>query len=279
MDNLLTPASMWADDYLSGTTGFHELEGHPFVADGCALLFCTEGRAVVTANSRRQTFRRGDVALLFSDVLFVPRRVSPAFAVRYLCLSDKLMEEVYYQMTSASFWELVYDRPVLRPDAGERSLVDAWFRQMEWVVARCTGEARAGLLFDGVTALFRAVDCRTAASPLGSEHHKRDRAWALSGKFLSLLTRHCRSTREVSFYADKLCITTDYLYKICTRVLQQSPKELIEQQTANELKRLLLGTNLSVKDLATEFHFEDPSYLCRFFRRLTGCSPTDFRNA
>lgn len=57
-----------------------------------------------------------------------------------------------------------------------------------------------------------------------------------------------------------------------------SPKEVIDQQIIVEIKTYLLNTDLSVKNIASELNFEDPSYMCRFFRRMTGVSPISYRN-
>lgn len=101
---------------------------------------------------------------------------------------------------------------------------------------------------------------------------------AIFGKFRSLLVKHCHETRETAFYAQQLCITTDYLYKTCNKVQHQTPKEIIDNFTVNEIKQYLSDTDLSVKDIARKFNFEDPSYMARFFRRMTGLAPLDFRN-
>ena len=95
---------------------------------------------------------------------------------------------------------------------------------------------------------------------------------------MSLLAKNFHVKRDVRYYADRLCITTDYLYKITCKIEQRTPKEIIDLFVVTELKRYLDNTEQSVKDLARLFHFEDASYLCRFFRRTAGCSVSEYRN-
>ena len=95
---------------------------------------------------------------------------------------------------------------------------------------------------------------------------------------MSLLIKHYHERRDVKFYADKLCVTTNYLYKVTDKVEQQTPKEVIDTFILTEIKKILNNTDLSIKDLAFLFHFDDASYLCRFFRRMTGCSISEYRN-
>ena len=108
-------------------------------------------------------------------------------------------------------------------------------------------------------------------------HNKSDHSWRLVIRFFKLLSLHCREVRDVRFYADKLSITTTYLYKLCKKYMLLPPKELIDKQTVTEIKSFLINTDMTVKSITSELHFDDVSYMCRYFRRLTGVSPTDYR--
>lgn len=79
------------EQYKHGRTSLRDLSGKlPFVANGCTMLLCVEGRAVVTTNTRKRTFRKGDLLVLFSDTLFAPLCVSPSFTAEYISLSLEL---------------------------------------------------------------------------------------------------------------------------------------------------------------------------------------------
>ena len=279
MNETQNKITLWTGDYITGETDLHELLGQSFVANGCTLLLCTEGRAVVTANGRKLAFRKGSLALLFSDVLFTPLYLSPSFSTTYLCLSEKLMEDVYYKLTSAVFWESVYAVPINRLSDEQYSLVQGWFAQMQWIIRKGEASVRTALLCGSLLNLFLVIDSVWKQHALSlPEQFRKDRAWMLFGKFMSLLPKYCYERRDVKYYAARLCVTTDYLYKITVKVEQRTPKELINTFVVTEIKRYLNNTDLSIKDLTCKFHFEDPSYLCRFFRKQTGMSPQDYRN-
>lgn len=61
------------------------------------------------------------------------------------------------------------------------------------------------------------------------------------------------------------------------KIYAVAPKELIDKQTVTEINSFLINTDMTVKSIASELHFDDVSYMCRYFRRLTGVSPTDYR--
>ena len=229
------------EQYKHGRTSLRDLSGKlPFVANGCTMLLCVEGRAVVTTNTRKRTFRKGDLLVLFSDTLFAPLCVSPSFTAEYISLSLELTGEIFYKMTSPAFWDGLYEYPVCRLSEAQYSLADGVFKPMFPDLGKC---------------------------------YQKDQSRVLFGKFMSLLAKNFHVKRDVRYYADRLCITTDYLYKITCKIEQRTPKEIIDLFVVTELKRYLDNTEQSVKD-----HFEDASYLCRFFRRTAGCSVSEYRN-
>jgi AraC-like DNA-binding protein len=57
-----------------------------------------------------------------------------------------------------------------------------------------------------------------------------------------------------------------------------SAKEQINKQIELVIRTLLDTTDLSVKQIAERLHYEDPSYLCRIFRKQTGMTPMQYRN-
>ena len=96
---------------------------------------------------------------------------------------------------------------------------------------------------------------------------------------MALVHEHCAREREVTFYADRLCISTRYLSTIVRNISHGSAKEFIDQAVVLEIKVMLQSTDLSVQEIAYRLRFPDQSYLGRFFKKHTGESPTEYRNS
>lgn len=96
--------------------------------------------------------------------------------------------------------------------------------------------------------------------------------------FVALVHEHCISQREVSFYADKLCISTKYLTGICKSVTGDSAKKLIDDFAILEIKVLLQSTELTIQEIADRLSFPDQSYLGRYFKRHEGISPKEYQS-
>lgn len=265
-------------DYAAGKTDLRELSGRIFIPNECVLMLCREGRSVVSINYRKEVIRRGDLVVLFSNMIFSTQQISSLFRADYLIFSLKLMEKVYYDLTSESFWRLIDDNHILHLSDEQYGLMNGWFHQMRWIMDNGDESNKVAVLRSNLYNLFILLDGEMRRIfPSFLKNNEKDRVRMLFGKFMTLLVKHRHECREVSWYADKLCITKGYLYKVCCKVEHRTPKEIIDNIVANEIKQYLSDTELSVTDIARKFHFEDSSYLARFFRRMTGVSPLDYR--
>ena len=97
--------------------------------------------------------------------------------------------------------------------------------------------------------------------------------------FSMLIAEYYKTAREVSFYADKLCITPKYLTLIATQVTGRSARQCIADFVIIEMKALLRNANVDIKELVKELGFRNQSALSRYFRRQTGMSPSEYRDS
>lgn len=265
--------------YGAGATDFRPAIGKLLDLNGCTLLLCTDGMAWVSLNLKRRRIRKGDFLMLSYEMSLIPLRVSDDFSARFVSLPPDMADDVYYKMTSASFWDYWDAFAVSHTSPGQYGLLAGWFAQMEWMAENGNGEHKAQMLRNNFHNLCMALDSEVRRlRPANTDSGQKSRSWTLFNRFFALLSRHYAKHREVEFYAKELCITPDYLYKISYKVAKTSPKEIIDHQVVVAIKTYLLDTNLSVKNIASELNFDDPSYMCRFFRRMTGMSPIEFRN-
>lgn len=75
-------------------------------------------------------------------------------------------------------------------------------------------------------------------------------------RFIHLVGTHLKEQHSVQFYADKLCITPNYLNEIITSVMGVSAKQYIQNKVIDEAKRLLAYTDAPISDIAFELHFQ-----------------------
>lgn len=98
-------------------------------------------------------------------------------------------------------------------------------------------------------------------------------------KFIRLVNEHFATEHEIDFYADKLCVTSNYLNKIVKRVLGVNTKSYIQERIMAEARKLLSYTSLSVSEISILLNFSTATYFSRFFMRNASVTPQQFRNS
>jgi AraC-like DNA-binding protein len=97
--------------------------------------------------------------------------------------------------------------------------------------------------------------------------------------FQSYLREHCTKQHDVKFYADKLCITTQYLSSILKEQSGRSASQWIHEALMIEAKGLLKSPRVNVQQVADKLNFPDQSTFGKFFKKHTGISPMTFRKS
>jgi len=116
------------------------------------------------------------------------------------------------------------------------------------------------------------------ASPWGDMEGASRRSIDLYNAFVSLVAEHYREAHDVSFYADKLCITTRYLSQITDRAVGKSPKQIIADYLMSEARSYLETTRLTVQEIADKLGFSSQALFCKFFRNQAAVSPSEYRS-
>ncbi len=83
---------------------------------------------------------------------------------------------------------------------------------------------------------------------------------------------------EVAYYADKLSISPRYLANLCKAVSNKSAKEWINEYMMNDVRRYLIGTDLSIKEVASRTLFTNFSFFSKTVKHYFGKAPLELRN-
>ncbi|MEL7020281.1 MAG: helix-turn-helix transcriptional regulator, partial [Bacteroidota bacterium] len=95
--------------------------------------------------------------------------------------------------------------------------------------------------------------------------------------FKKLAEEKFKIWHKVSDYATELHISAKHLSKTLKNLTGKLAKDHIQDRLTLEAKRLLLHTNLSVKEVGYEIGFEEPLHFSSFFKKRVGIAPSKFR--
>lgn len=98
-------------------------------------------------------------------------------------------------------------------------------------------------------------------------------------QFLQLLFVHVKEHHVVTFYADKLFITPQYLSLVLKELTGKSANKWIDDALIVEAKILLKSPQVTVQQVADQLNFSDQSTFGKFFKKHIGVSPMEFRKS
>ena len=133
--------------------------------------------------------------------------------------------------------------------------------------------------YEAVSAYLKLflIECNNVCILPDNENQIVDASSELLRKFKLLVAKNYKTNHKVGAYADQLNITADYLNKVVKQTIGITAKEYIQDTLLLEIKRMLIHTELSSKEIGYELGFNDPSYFSNFFKKRTGHSLSTFK--
>jgi AraC family transcriptional activator of pobA len=94
---------------------------------------------------------------------------------------------------------------------------------------------------------------------------------------MALVESHHLDHWPVARYAKTLGMSAERLNRMLRAETGRTALQLVHERLVREAQRRLLYIAAPVSRLAWELGFEDAAYFSRFFKRLVGLSPAQFR--
>lgn len=96
--------------------------------------------------------------------------------------------------------------------------------------------------------------------------------------FQQLVHLHFNEQKELSFYAQQLNVSDNYLNRCVKQIFQKPPKSYLTEITIQKSQIQLQDKTKEIAEIAYELNFNDPSYFGRLFKKITGKTPSEYRN-
>jgi AraC-like DNA-binding protein len=161
--------------------------------------------------------------------------------------------------------------PALEVPAGTRATFEVLAAELVAEQARA-GDARQAPILDHLLRTF----------VLQAERLKMEAGTAMPDaleRFFEILERDHARTRSVAHYARAAGISPRRLGELLAERTGKTTKQIIDERVVLECKRRLAHTDVTVKELADQLGFDEPTNLVKFFRRHASTTPIAFRDA
>lgn len=254
--------------------------------DGISFLLCRSGSLTIDINLTPE--RVGPGMLLCVP----PQSVLNSYDVDWanldadmLILSTEFMRSIAIDLNTCASAGIPFRRTgsstlALSPE--EQDIIERYFdlfhlnttcNSDETYVRSIARTLMAAIIYQLMQFISR---CKTAPEPT---QHPYSRRISYVQDFMKLVHEHFRRERSVGFYADKLFISPKYLSLIIKDVTGKSAAAWIDECVILEAKNMLKFSGKNVQQIAYELNFNNQSSFGKYFKHLTGMSPTQFQRS
>lgn len=251
--------------------------GSAELGDYLSHALCTAGSCTFRFNGSQFELKEGDLMIVRRGNMVEDIVPSPDFKVRNLYVSAQFVELCTPQSNYGMTGQLaLFINPVMRLDTEQRFVCERDFRWIDWRLSQQNHKFYGELVINAVQSVI--LDFFDFHSTLNSRETISTQSASLMNRFLAMLENgDYRQHREVTYYADVLCVTPKYLSEVSKRVSGYAANYWISRYTSLDISRLLRDKSLTLVQISDMFGFSSPTYFSRYVQRTLGVSPSQYR--
>lgn len=210
-----------------------------------------------------------------------------------LFISDEFMHDLNFEVIILNNLPIASNRsPVLNLDAESVLHLASYMELLDMNVRNNTAEGddlfaksiSRSLLTATLYQIMILAIHRKAEDPDDNEEaveptRPRSRRMLYTHEFVRLVRKYFRMEHSVRFYANKLCISPKYLSLVVKESSGRTAAEIIDEYLLLEAKNMLRFSGKNIQQVAYELNFSNQSSFGKYFKHLTGMSPSEFQNS
>lgn len=245
--------------------------------DYLAHAICIGGSCRFVFNDNDFELHKGDLMIVRKSKLIEKVRYSDDFKVKVLYATSSFIELCTPMTNYGMKGQLaLFLNPVMHLTDEQRFVCERDFRWIDYRLNQTSHNFYRELLINAVQSAI--LDFFDFHSTLSGEDSISSQNASIMSRFLNMLENgDYRHNREVTYYADALCVTPKYLSEVSKKVSGYPANYWINRYTSLEIARLLRDKSLTFVQISDMFRFSSPAYFSRYVQRTLGLNPTQYR--
>ncbi|MDR2084968.1 MAG: helix-turn-helix domain-containing protein [Bacteroidales bacterium] len=249
---------------------------YPFKVDVTTFIICTKGTARGKIGLKSYETTAPCMITLLADEILQHEYISDDFEGHFIVMSkrmtDNLLPDIQERLPVALS---VRQNPSILLNEDDLNLLKGYYYMLKRVVEMIENPHRKNIVQHLMIAFYyhsnsglRKTQQQESLPTKQNEYVER---------FLTLAEKYYKLERQVGFYAEKLHITPKYLSQIIKTNTGKSANDWIDDYVMLEAKALLKSSKLTIQQISDEFNFADQSIFGKYFKRIEGVSPKEYR--
>ena len=256
---------------------YHE----PYISPHMVAVLNHQGYSKGEYDLRPVHFGPHDFSVVYPNHTISAEESSDDYLVTLVVISQQFFEEIKHRLTYGAT-PFFHSNPLFR-------LSDEQYACMLDIVKLLKSVSKVEIdrkkdiltdLIDVLSQLARSFRVKTEVGPPGLSGKESTTGRTYFYQFYDLLVEHYLESREVAFYANKLCVSPKYFGFIIKQETGISAGEWINRYVALQAKTMLARQhNLTIQQISNQMGFSEQASFSRFFKKHTGLSPTEYKES
>lgn len=263
------------DLLLMGNKTFFDIRRGAFRTDVTTAIVYLRGEVRFRINMKEFSATAPCMVIMPADALIECVDVSEDALTRIIVMSRNFTDSLFStQSNTLPLLKHITDNPIIDL-TGEEEAFTNFYILLKNLIKGSKSPWRLEAARHLTLALFYAYSGSKHQYATSSAH--KERKDEIYEHFIDLLKQNYKKEREIGFYADLLCMSPKYLSRMVKEASGKLASEWIEDYVVTESKALLSSTTMSIQQISNTLNFPTQSLFGKYFKRVTGISPREYR--
>ncbi len=242
------------------------------------FVLCMGGTLEATINLTDYTIRENDFITLSPGSIIQINKIEGKLKLYFMVFSSKFIEGI---SKTKSIIDLIYitkSHPILSLPKEFACIYEEFFTLMMKVYYKEHSPYNPEILKCMLLSILYRLSDMYHERPIRSET-ALSRSEEICKTFSHLVIQHYTTERNILYYAKQMNITPTHLSNTVKHVTGKTVMDIISEVVIVDAKAQLKSTNIPIHEISDSLNFPNVSFFGKYFKRLTGMSPQQYRNS
>lgn len=252
---------------------------YPTKIDMTVVSVCITGELEGSINLKNYKFQANDFIITLPGQILQYLNVSHDFSGLHIVMSQHFVERLEINLRDElSAFVYLKENQMLRLRDEEIEKLSDYFNLLRKAIRKTENPYRIDVVLSLLLAMFYEMNnLQELLQEEKTKKTKKTKKRKLFDDFYNLLIANHKESREVVFYAKKLCLTPKYLSSSVKETTGKSAFEWINDYVILEAKSMLKVSEKTIQEISVDLNFPNQSFFGKYFKQHVGITPSQYR--
>ena len=251
---------------------FAILPNHPYRCPLSVAIYCTKGKGTGRINTNTFSLEVGGFMIVLPNQITELVDVSNDFQATYILMTDAFTEQLGVGNTF-NLHSSISQCPHTNLTGRAKAAIEGYLSMCKGIIPEHRNPNRIEIVILLTRALFLGLGYFLHQT-VSTESNRQNE---ITAEFIRLVEQNYVLHRDLKFYAELLSLTPKHISLVVKRSSGKSATEWIEKYVTLDAISQLTSTDKSIKEIAYDLGFPSQSFFGKYFCRIVGISPTEYR--